>query len=105
MKAPENKPEWPLEEALRAQDAEAIDSLPPELRAHATPGFVPEAWHPSVWDALVGYWGYADPQRNYVPESRGRWLLDDDDFSSEHGYEPGFEGRSEFEHGEFDRWL
>jgi hypothetical protein len=102
MKAPENKLEWPSDEALRVQDVESPDSVPREA---LVPGFVPEAWHPGMWDALVGYWGYADPERNNVPEPRGRWLLDDDDFSSEHGYEPGFEGRSEFEHGEFDRWL
>ena len=51
-------------------------------------------------------WGYVEPpEPPSQPEPRGRWLLDEDDFSSEHGYQPEFEGRSEFEHGEFERWL
>ena len=70
----------------------------------AAPGVASEQWRASLWDALAG-WGYSEPTRSVVPETTGRWLLDDEDFSSEHGYEPGFEGRSEFEHGEFDRWL
>ncbi len=62
---------------------------------------------PCFWDALVGYWGYIDPDclRDFDTGTRPRRSSDDEDFSSEHGYEPEFEGRSEFEHGEFERWL
>jgi hypothetical protein len=64
-----------------------------------------EAWRPGIWEAVVG-WGYVEPpEPPSQPEPRGRWLLDEDDFSAEHGYQPDFEGRSEFEHGEFERWL
>ena len=72
----------------------------------ATPGDA-EGWRPGFWDALVGYTAYIDPDRLRDPESERspHRSSDDEDFSSEHGYEPGFEGRSEFEHGEFDRWL
>ena len=64
-----------------------------------------EAWRPGIWEAVVG-WGYVEPpEPPSQPEPRGRWLLDEDDFSPEHGYQPEFEGRSEFEHGEFERWL
>lgn len=64
-------------------------------------------WRPGFWDALVGYSAYIDPDRLRDPESEQRLhrSSDDEDFSSEHGYQAGFEGRSEFEHGEFDRWL
>jgi hypothetical protein len=119
MKASETKQERPSKAANQMQaqlreegPIEAISSegmpseaMPIEVMARTPSDFVPDAWYPSVWDALIGYWGYVDPERSFVPESKGRWLLDEDDFSSEHGYEPGFEGRSEFEHGEFDRWL
>ena len=77
----------------------------------ATPAALHEEWRPGFWDALVGYTSYIDPDRLRDPESEPRTerpehrSFDEEDFSSEHGYEPGFEGRSEFEHGEFDRWL
>src|SRR5262245_15303084 len=78
-----------------------------------------EPWRPGIWDALVGYWGDTDPEHPVAPEPQGRWsleeedfsaersrwLLEGDDFSAEHGYEPDFEGRNEFEHGEFERWV
>jgi len=84
-----------------------------------------EIWRPSIWDVLLGHWGYGywgaagwggpvglqatwgifEPTPPSLVEPHGRWLLDEDDFSAEHGYEPDFEGRSEFEHGEFERWL
>ena len=62
---------------------------------------------PSFWDALVGYgyWDYTEPEPRSEPERHGCWLLEDDDFSSEHGYVPGVDGRSEFEYGEFERWV
>jgi len=110
MKASEMKPGMrsdvasPPRQALAPEDDE-LDIVPVETLAHTQREFVPDAWYPSVWDALIGYWGYVDPERSFVPEPKGRWLLDEDDFSSEHGYEPGAEGRSEFEHGEFERWL
>jgi hypothetical protein len=56
-----------------------------------------------VWSALAAYFGPAHVRPSVQPEV-SPWQ-DEDDFSAEHGYEPGFEGRSEFEHGEFDRWL
>jgi len=52
-----------------------------------------------------GYWDYTEPQPRPAPEAQGRWLLEDDDFSSEHGYVPGVDGRTEFEYGEFERWV
>jgi len=60
----------------------------------------------SIWDALLGYgsWGYTEPELSSVSEGQGRWLLEDDDFSSEHGYEP-VGGRTEFRYGEFERWV
>ena len=88
----------------------------------APPGASVDQWHPTFWDALVGYSSYIDPDRlrgfdddrssegdldrlrEGSPQPERRWS-DDEDFSSEHGYEPGFEGRSEFEHGDFERWL
>jgi hypothetical protein len=64
-------------------------------------------WPSNIWDALVGYdsWGDPEPEPRPVLEAQGRWLHDDDDFSSEHGYVPGVEGRTEFEYGEFERWV
>ncbi|MEY4546736.1 MAG: hypothetical protein RL685_2931 [Pseudomonadota bacterium] len=72
-----------------------------------TPGAALDEWRPGFWDALVGYWDYSDPDRLRDSETQTRLhrSSDDEDFSSEHGYEPEFEGRSEFEHGEFERWL
>jgi hypothetical protein len=66
-----------------------------------------DEWRPGFWDALVGYWGYIDPDRLRDPELEARMhrSSDDEDFSSEHGYESDLEGRSEFEHGDFERWL
>lgn len=71
------------------------------------PGAALDEWRPGLWDALVGYWDYIDPDRLRDPATQTRLhrSSDDEDFSSEHGYQPGFEGRSEFEHGEFERWL
>ena len=80
------------------------DASTPELTSPEALGET-EAWRPGIWEAVVG-WGYVEPpEPPSQPEPRGRWLLDDDDFSSEHGYQPEFEGRCEFEHGEFERWL
>jgi len=90
-------PEFPGEDSLEAASLEANE--------HATTVSTPEAYRPSLWDALVGYWSYGEPEPSLLPETGGRWLLDEDDFSVEHGYQTGFEGRSEFEYGEFDRWL
>lgn len=73
----------------------------------AAPGAALGEWRPGFWDALVGYWAYIDPDRlrDFDTGTRPRRSSDDEDFASEHGYEPGFEGRSEFEHGEFERWV
>lgn len=73
----------------------------------ATPGAALDEWRPGFWDALVGYSAYIDPDRlrDVETEARLHRSSDEEDFSAEHGYEPGFEGRSEFEHGEFERWL
>jgi hypothetical protein len=76
----------------------------PETKTEGLPDAAPREARPSLWDALLG-WGYAEPARRLVPPSESRWRLDEEDFSAEHGYEPGFEGRSEFEHGEFERWT
>jgi len=57
-----------------------------------------------VWSVFAAYF----PPHVAGPATPGseifRWQ-GEDDFSAEHGYEPGFEGRSEFEHGEFERWV
>jgi hypothetical protein len=90
-------PEMPAEDEI---DVDWVEASEP-----ATAASTPEAYRPSVWDALVGYWSYGAPEPSLPPEPTGRWLLDDEDFSAEHGYEAGFEGRSEFEYGEFERWT
>jgi hypothetical protein len=59
----------------------------------------------SLWAALVGYFAPAEALRFPALGHEGIRRLDEEDFSAEHGYEPGFEGRSEFEHGEFERWI
>lgn len=74
-----------------------------------------EEWRHSFWDSLVSFWGSGEPEQRLesetlAPEAQRleieqRWRIDEWDFSAEHGYEPEFEGRSEFEYGEFDRWL
>ena len=56
-----------------------------------------------IWATLAAYFAPPDVRPSVQPEISA-WR-EDDDFSAEHGYEPEFEGRSEFEHGEFDRWL
>jgi glutathione S-transferase len=56
-----------------------------------------------IWAALAAYFGPAHVRPSVQPEVSA-WQ-DEDDFSAEHGYEPGVEGRTEFEHGEFDRWV
>ena len=66
-----------------------------------TPSDVVEAEHQrapltetnSVWAALAAYFAPPPPRPSVQPES-SPWL--EDDVSAEHGYEPGFEGRSEF---------
>ena len=106
MKLPETRLEqWSDGAAPEIPGEDTFEGISLEASEHATTVNTPEAYRPSLWDALVGYWGYSEPARSSLPETRGRWLLDEDDFSSEHGYETGFEGRSEFEHGEFDRWI
>ncbi|MEO8180240.1 MAG: hypothetical protein ABI895_15500 [Deltaproteobacteria bacterium] len=57
----------------------------------------------NLWETFVFYWSGGEPERANFAASRH--ALEDDDFSAEHGYQPGFEGRSEFEHGEFERWI
>lgn len=54
-----------------------------------------------VWSVFAAYF---PPARAASAPETFRWR-DEEDFSAEHGYEPGFEGRSEFEHGEFERWV
>lgn len=57
-----------------------------------------------VWSAFAAYFPPARAARAApLPES-SPWR-DEHEFSAEFGYEPGFEGRSEFEHGEFERWV
>jgi hypothetical protein len=108
MKAPETK----LQESRHAvpalsQQGDGSETDWGGVFYPATPGPALDEWRPGFWDALVGYSAYIDPERLRDPEAERRLhrSSDDEDFSSEHGYEPGFEGRSEFEHGEFDRWL
>jgi hypothetical protein len=101
MKSPETgSPETRLERWSDASHPElGMPAMTPEALGEN------EAWRPGIWEAVVG-WGYVEPPAPpSQPEPRGRWLLDEDDFSSEHGYQPDFEGRCEFEHGEFERWL
>ena len=106
MKSPEKNLEAWSDGAMPEMPGEdEIDITWVEPSEPDTAVATPEAYRPSVWDALVGYWSYGTPQPSLPPETSGRWLLDEDDFSSEHGYEPGFEGRSEFEYGEFERWT
>jgi hypothetical protein len=59
----------------------------------------------SLWDALAGYWVSPEPGHFMGVDFDPLRRSDEEDFSAEHGYEPGVEGRSEFEHGEFERWL
>jgi hypothetical protein len=106
MKSPEtNLEHWSDGSAPEIPAEDALDVVSFEAGEHATAVGTPEAYRPSLWDALVGYWSYGEPQPSLPLETRGDWLLDEDDFSSEHGYQAGFEGRSEFQYGEFDRWI
>ena len=59
----------------------------------------------SLWAALVGYFASTADMPFPALRYEGIRRMDEEDFSAEHGYEPGVEGRSEFEHGEFERWL
>ena len=59
----------------------------------------------SLWEALMGYFIPAEALHSPALRYDGIRRLDEEDFSAEHGYEPGFEGRSEFEHGEFELWI
>lgn len=102
MKAPETKTEGLADDAPFEVTWEGgLEAPSPEA---ATAGDALADRRPSLWDALVG-WGYGEPERRVVPQSASRWRLDEEDFSAEHGYESGFEGRSEFEHGDFERWT
>jgi hypothetical protein len=107
MQAPEKRATRHGEEGLESATDEAYE---PVARAVAS-----EEWRHSFWDSLVSFWGSGEPEQRLGsetltpeeqrPETRQGWLIDEWDFSAEHGYEPDFEGRSEFEHGEFERWL
>ncbi|MEO8182106.1 MAG: hypothetical protein ABI895_24995 [Deltaproteobacteria bacterium] len=106
MKIPEtNLERWPDGAAPEFPGEDTLEAASLEANEHATTVSTPEAYRPSLWDSLVGYWSYGEPEPSLLPDTGGRWLLDEDDFSSEHGYQTGFEGRSEFEYGEFDRWI
>jgi hypothetical protein len=105
MQAPEKRATAQGPERLESATGEAF-----EPSAHAAA----EAGPHSFWDSLVSFWGGGEPEQRVgletlvaedPPREPQSWLAEDWDFSAEHGYEPGFEGRSEFEHGEFDRWL
>lgn len=107
MQASEKKATQPGEEGLEIATAEAFEP--------AASGPDPEEWRHSFWDSLVSFWGSGEPgprpeyetltPQEQRPETQQGWLIDEWDFSAEHGYESEFEGRSEFEHGEFERWL
>ena len=106
MQAPEKRAAAQGQEPLEPATSEAIEPAAP---AAAQPG--PH----SFWDSLISFWGAVEPEprigfetlplAEQRPEAQQGWLLEDWDFSAEHGYEADFEGRSEFEHGEFERWL
>jgi hypothetical protein len=107
MQAPEKKATRNGEVGLESAAAEASEP--------STPGAAPEEWRHSFWDSLVSFWGSGEPEQRLGTETfmldeqpletQQGWLIDEWDFSAEHGYEAEFEGRSEFEHGEFERWL
>jgi hypothetical protein len=92
-----------------------LEAAPGEAVEPSTPDAPPEVWRHSFWDSLVSFWGSGEPEQRLesetlTPEERPletqpAWLIDEWDFSAEHGYEPDCEGRSEFEYGEFERWL
>ena len=107
MQAPGKNATQPTRETLETATGEASEP--------AAPGAVVEEWRHSFWDALVSFWGSGaseqrlgsetfEPEEPRPPLQQG-WLIDEWDFSAEHGYEPEFEGRSEFEYGEFERWI
>ena len=107
MQAPEKKARQHEDEGLESATVEAADP--------AAPGSDPEEWRHNFWDSLVSFWGSGEPEQRVGSETltpeeqrletQQGWRIDEGDFSAEHGYQPGFEGRSEFEHGEFERWL
>jgi hypothetical protein len=113
MKSQETRQDEPLDGSdAEGQELAPIEVTWEEAGEHVATRSMADGWSPGLWDAFAGYgyWGYAEPERSTspgstLPESAGRWLLDEDDFSAEHGYEAGREGRSEFEHGEFERWV
>jgi len=57
-----------------------------------------------VWSVFAAYFPPNAAGRSTPAPDVSPWR-GEDDFSAEHGFEPGFEGRSEFEHGEFERWV
>jgi len=90
-------PEVPSTLPLETAPSVAVEPLAPESE--------PMGPRHSLWAALVGYFAPAEALRFPALRHEGGPRVDDEDFSAEHGYEPGFEGRSEFEHGEFERWI
>lgn len=107
MEAAEKKATQHREGGLESATGEAFEQ--------AAAGAAPEEWRHSFWDSLVSFWGAGEPEPRLedetlaseaqAPEIQHGWRIDEWDFSAEHGYEPEFEGRSEFEYGEFERWL
>jgi hypothetical protein len=107
MQAPEKRATPHAEEGFETATGETFEP--------AARGVAPEEWRHSFWDSLVSFWSSGEPEQRLETETltpeeqrfemQQGWLIDEWDFSAEHGYEPEFEGRSEFEHGEFDRWL
>jgi hypothetical protein len=106
MQAPEKRATTPGPERLETATGESFE--PPAAAAA-------EAGPDSFWDSLVSFWGGVEPEQRVGVETlaaeeqprtqQQSWLIEEWDFSAEHGYEPEFEGRSEFEHGEFERWI
>lgn len=90
----------PDEKSKNQEADQAIEEAPCSVVEPAS-GHMTLTETSGVWSVFAAY--FPPSRRPAAPElSAGR---DDDDFSAEHGYEPGFEGRSEFEHGEFERWV
>jgi len=100
---PDTDPDREFPEVPSALPLETAPSVAVETTT--APDTEPMGPRHSLWAALVGYFAPADALRFPALPHESMRRMDEEDFSAEHGYEPGFEGRSEFEHGEFDRWI
>jgi hypothetical protein len=92
------------DEKLKNQDSDQSTEEAPCSVVEPASGHMTLTETSGVWSVFAAYFPPNRADRGTPASEISAWR-DEDDFSAEHGYEPGFEGRSEFEHGEFERWV